>query len=317
MIAVALAALSALSYGASDFSGAMASRDNEATVVTVAMQVVSLFALAVVIVVYPPTAWTIPDLAWGAFGGLGAALGLVTFYKALAIGPMTVAAALTALCSTAVPVIAGFLLGERPAGITMVGIAIAVPAAMLVSLDLDDSVPVASRIDLTPDVPAEPTDELTTSAGDRSQPSWWPTTDRWQTRTLAVIAGCGFGLFFVALSRTSAEAGLLPLVGARIASIAALGYVIHRLGSVLKPASASWWALIVVAGVLDFVANATYLVAVRGGSLTWVAAISSLYPVSTVLLARIVLDERLARIQLWGLGASGLALVLVGIGAGG
>ncbi|MGI9612738.1 MAG: EamA family transporter [Acidimicrobiales bacterium] len=307
MIAVALAALSALSYGASDFSGAMASRDNEATVVTVAMQLVSLVALAVVIVLYPPAAWTMPDMLWGALGGLGAALGLVTFYRALAIGPMTVAAALTALWSTAVPVVAGFLLGERPAGITMVGIAIAVPAAMLVSLDLDGDTSAEPRIDQAADV----------AVSSRPQLRWWPTTDRWQTRTLAIVAGCGFGLFFVALSRTSAEAGLLPLVGARIASIAALGYAIHRFGSVLKPAAAGWWLLIVVAGILDFVANATYLVAVRNGSLTWVAAISSLYPVSTVLLARIVLDERLAKVQLWGLGASGLALVLVGIGAGG
>ena len=305
MIAVVLAALSALSYGASDFSGAVASKDNEATVVTAAVQVVSLLALVVVIVGYPPARWHPADLGWGALGGLGAAFGLVTFYRALAIGPMSIAAALTALCSTAVPVAAGLLLGERPGAITMLGVAVAIPAGVLVALD--GSEPAIE----SPDDPTRPA----TNPAERGDPSRWPTGGRWRTRWLAVAAGLGFGLFFVALSRSSADAGLLPLVGARVASVAALVLVIRRLRTPAGPIAVQWWPLIMVAGLLDFVANATYLVAVRNGSLSWVAAISSLYPVSTVLLARIVLDERLARIQVWGLGASGLALVLVGVGA--
>jgi uncharacterized membrane protein len=194
-------------------------------------------------------------------------------------------------------VAAGFLLGERPGLITMTGIALAIPTAVLVSLgdDYDDD-------SCRPD-----------PSGDRV----WPTSRQWQTRMLSVVAGFGFGLFFVALSRTSADAGLLPLVGARVASITALAWVIRRFSNATRPVERRWWSVITLAGLLDVAANATYLVAVRQGSLSWVAAISSLYPVSTVLLARLVLDERLARAQLWGLGASGLALVLVGVGATG
>ncbi len=292
MIAVALAAVSALSYGAADFSGAVATKENDATVVTVAMQIVSLLALIAVVLVYPQGELLYIDLAWGAAGGLGAALGLVTFYKALALGPMSVAAALTALWSTAVPVFGGLVLGDRPGPITLAGIAIAVPAAVLVSLE-------GGR-----DRAAEATPRERTLAWNRQT----------RTRQLAIVAGIGFGLFFVALSRTSADAGLYPLLGARVASIAGLSFVLFQ-GRLLAPIARRWWSLILVAGVLDCAANSFYLIALRYGSLTWVAAISSLYPVSTVLLARVVLNERLARVQFLGMGAAAIALTLFGIGA--
>ena len=293
MIAVALAAVSAISYGAADFSGAIATKENDATVVTVAMQVVSLAALVCVVLVYPQGRLQLVDLGWGAAGGLGAALGLVTFYKALALGPMSVAAALTALWSTGVPVIGGLLLGDRPGAITLAGIAVAVPAAVLVSIE-------GGR-------------DRRTEATPRERSRSWKRQIR--TRKLAVVAGIGFGLFFVALSRTSADAGLYPLLGARVASIVGLALVIFQ-GRLLAPIARTWWPAVVIAGLLDCAANSFYLSALRFGSLTWIAAISSLYPVSTVLLARVVLNERLARIQFVGMGAAAVALTLFGIGAG-
>lgn len=291
MIAVALAAASALSYGASDFSGAMATKENNATVVTLAMQVVSLAALAVIVVAVPSGQFRSEDLAWGAIGGLGAAFGLVTFYRALALGPMSVAAALTALWSTAVPVVAGLLLGDRPGPVTLAGIALAVPAAVLVSLEggRGEAAVLAAR---------------------------GPKATSRRTRQLAIMAGIGFGLFFVALSRTAADAGLYPLLGARGASIAGLLLVIGR-GRLLAPIGRRWWPAIGLAGLLDCAANSLYLTALRYGSLTWVAAISSLYPVSTVLLARLVLGERIAAVQRIGLAAASLALILFGLGATG
>lgn len=292
MIAIAFAAVSALSYGAADFSGALASKENDATVVTAAVQVASLLALIGIVIVFPQDELRAVDLGWGAVGGLGAAFGLVTFYKALAIGPMSVAASLTALWSTTVPVAAGLLLGERPGPITLAGIAVAVPAGVLVSLGGSGD----AGTELTP----------------RERTLAWQHQTR--TRRLAVAAGFGFGLFFVALSRTSPDAGLYPLLGARVASIAALAAVILR-GRIVADLAIRWWPVVIVAGLLDCAANSFYLLALRHGSLTWVAAISSLYPISTVLLARLVLSERLARVQFYGIGAAGLALVLFGIGA--
>lgn len=294
MTAVLLAALSGLSYGASDFSGALASKENDSTVVTVGVQVVSLAALAVIIVVFPPASYTGADLAWGALGGLGAGLGLTMFYRALAIGPMSTAASLTALVSALVPVVAGLALGENPAAITLFGVALAIPAAVLVSVGGVGFH--GAAIDLPP----------------RERVIVQQPASR--TRMLSIVGGLGFGLFFVALSRTGEDAGLFPLIGARLASITALAVVLAVTGT-WAPLSRRWWPTVAIAGLLDCAANSFYLIALREGSFVWVAPIASLYPVSTVLLARVVLKERLAPIQIVGLGLAGAALVFVALGA--
>ena len=293
MIAVAFAALSGMAYGASDFSGALASKENDSVLVTAAMQVVSLLALGVVLVVFPFGQMTVGDLAWGGAAGLGAALGLTTFYRALAIGPMSTAASITALCSASIPVIYGLLRGIIPGTLTLIGIGLAVPAAVLVSVGgialhaMSPDIPVRERIGL----------KRGTS----------------QTRMLSVLAGFGFAWFFVALSNTSDEAGLYPLLGARAASLAALGVILTFRGLWAPVGRSAWWP-VVLAGLLDLVANSSYLLALEGDNFTWVAALGSLYPVSTVLLARVVLKEHLAGLQVVGLMMAAGALVFVAVG---
>ena len=294
MIAVAFAALSGLSYGAADFAGAIASQRNKETLVTAVVQLVSLLALLVAIVVWVDGSPSQSDYLWGALGGLGTALGLVTFYKALAQGPMATAASLTALWGAGIPVVTGLVLGDIPGWIQLIGIAIAVPAAVLVSVG-----------GMSLDVLATNTTPRERVAGLSSSVN---------TKALAIVAGIGFGLFFVALGRTSEDAGLYPLVGARVASIAAMIIVISGQRDWEK-LSRKALPILVLTGLLDFAANAFYLTALKYGSFTWVAAISSLYPVSTVLLARLVLHERLARLQIVGLVMAGTALTLVAIGA--
>lgn len=293
MLGILFAALSALSYGSSDFTGAVASKETDSTLVTVAMQVVSLFCLIGVLLVFPEDHKSVADLAWAALGGVGAAFGLATFYKALAIGPMSTAASLTALTGATVPIIAGLALGATPSPLALVGIALSVPAVVLVSVG-DVGLRAAGPV-LRP----------------RSQ--YRQRMHTGTTRSLAVAAGLGFGLFFVALSRVSPEAGLFPLLGARVASILALSTVL-TLGGSWAPIGRRWWALIIVAGALDLAANGFYLQALDYQSLPNVAAIVSLYPVATVLLARGLLGERLARSQVIGLFLSGVALVLVARG---
>ncbi len=292
MFAVFLAALSSVSYGASDFAGALASKRTDSAVVTVVVQSVSLITLGAVLVVIRPDSWSGVDLAWGAAGGVCVAVALTCFYRALAIGPMSTAAATTALVGALVPLAAGLLLGERPRPITLVGIAVSIPAAVLVSVG---------------------------GTGNRTSMRLMP-RERWLVREheahtfrLAVVAGVGFGLFFVLLSRTSSESGLFPLVGARMASISVLAVVLGAGARWITPQRSSWPG-IVLAGVLDCAANAFYLTALEHGQLTWVAAITSLYPATTVVLASVVLREKLARIQLLGLVLAGGSLALVAIG---
>ncbi len=294
MVAVLFAALSGISYGASDFAGAYATKKADAALITAAVQIVSLLSLVVILVALSPGQLVTTDLWWGALGGLGAALGLSTFYRALAIGPMSTAASMTALVSALVPILAGLALGEVPGTITLIGVAVSIPAGLLVSIG---GAPV--RL-VSPDL--GPRDRVASQ------------TDAGTTRLLSVLAGLGFGLFFVALSRTSDDGGLFPLIGARVASITVLSVIITVRG-VWAAIERRHWLVIAIAGILDCGANSFYLLALDSGSFTWVAAISSLYPVSTVILARVVLKERITRIQGFGLGLAGGALTLVTIGA--
>jgi uncharacterized membrane protein len=289
--AVLFAVLSGLSWGAADFSGALATKENNAFLVTFGVQLVSLASLAVVIVVLGTGTVLGTDLAWGAVGGLGGSIGLVTFYKALARGPMSVAASVTALVSSLVPVMTGLALGEVPGTLALIGAALAIPATVLVSVG---GMSLGS-------IYASPRDRVASRSG------------AGQTRLLAVIAGLGFGLFYIALSRTSVDSGLFPLIGARGASIALLAIALSTTRAWAMP-KRSHWPHLAVAGVLDCAANSFYLFALETGNFTWVAAISSLYPVSTVLLARLVLGERIKRLQLGGLALAVLALVMVSLG---
>lgn len=294
MFGVFLAMVAALSYGGSDFAGATGARDSDSVAVTFAAQLVSLATLVVVLVIWPAEEVLASDLAWGAVGGLGAAVALVTLYQALALGPMSTAASTTALVGVVVPVLAGLVLGDRPSAITMIGVVLAIPAAVFVSLGGPPF-----RRDL---IAASPRDH----AVGRSAVG--------QTRALSVVAGLGFAVFFIALSRVSEDSGLFPLVGARGASIVALSLAIVVRSSGFSVARSSRRA-VVLAGVLDCAANSFYLLALGEGSLVWVAAITSLYPVSTVMLARYLLDERLRGLQYVGVVGAAAALVLITVGA--
>lgn len=294
MIALVFAALSGLSYGASDFSGGLATKRNDAVLVTLIVQLVSVASLAVILVFSAGATVTVGDLAWGGLGGLGATVGLTTFYKALADGPMTTAASVTGLVGSLVPVLTGLAIGQVPNNLTLAGIGLAIPAGIIVSAGGLGSTVIRGVV-----TPRE-------RAGQRYETA--------KTRRLSVVAGMGFGLFFVSLAQTSSEAGLYPLVGARAASIITLAIVLTGRQAWSRPHRSDWLAL-GLGGILDCSANSFYLLALKDASFTWVAAVVSLYPVATVLLARILLQERIVKIQIAGLVGAGSALVLVGIGA--
>jgi len=129
---------------------------------------------------------------------------------------------------------------------------------------------------------------------------------------LSVMAGVAFGGFFVLLSRTHAAAGLWPLLGARVASIVLLGGFSLLTARSLRPTPGSR-RLIVAAGAGDMVANVLYLLAVRRGLVSLVAVIVALYPAATVLLAQVVLGERLRRVQVAGLALAASAAVLLAL----
>lgn len=276
---VLLATLSSLVYGTADFAGGLAARRNDGMVVTVVSQLFGCIVLAAALALWPEVTVTSPDLWWGAVGGVGGGVGLMCFYPALARGPMSAVAPTTAVCSAVVPLLAGLALGDRPSGVALSGVLLALPAIVLVARE--------------------------SSSHGRADP---------RTIALAVAAGAGFGMFFIAMGQTSEDAGLWPLAGARFASIGLVGLGCVLRGRSLRPAPGSV-RLIAVAGMLDLTANALYLLAATRGLLSVVAVLGSLYPASTVVLAVLVLRERLGPPQWLGVGLAVTAVALVAAGS--
>lgn len=265
-MAALLALCSAASYGVADFCGGMAAKRASAAAVLLWSHLVglSLILLTTLFVSGDPSAH---DLLLGGAGGLAGALGVGLLYRALAIGPMSAVAPVTALLSAAVPIVAGFLEGERPPSTALLGMAGGLIAIVLVSAE----------------------------GGGSLRPS------DLRGVTLALGAGLGFGLFFVALSYTGDGSGLWPIVGARLASVGFVGVLAltRRIDAHVVPGATR--LLTAGAGALDVAANLVYLLAVRQGLLSVVSVLSALYPVTTVVLARIVLRERYATQQRVGM----------------
>jgi drug/metabolite transporter (DMT)-like permease len=216
----------------------------------------------------------------GLTGGVGVAL----LYRALAIGTMAVVAPTTAVCAVAIPVVASVLLGERPVPLVVAGITLGMVSIVLVSQQQGGAHP-------QPSEPASP----------RSRPSGVGT---------ALASGVAIGLFLLSFAQTGSNAGMWPLLVARMVSVSLFGVVAIAGGrSIRMPARVT--ALAIVAGVMDMLANALYLIATRQGPLSIVVTLSSLYPASTVLLARMVLGERLHPWQITGVGCALAAVVLI------
>jgi len=279
--AYALALASALLYGSGDFLGGLSTRRAPTLLVVVLGQSTGLLVLLLILAFATPAFPSAGDLAWGAAAGLFGGGGVALLYRALAIGTMSVVAPVTAVCAVAVPVLWDVAGGDRPGTQAAAGILLAVVSIVLISQAPGPT---------GPQLPAR-----------RGFPPGLG---------IALVSGVLVGGFFLALARTSAAAGLWPLVAARVTSVGcfALGMVLTR-----QPwrVSATTGTLIVTGGVLDMVANACYLVASRGGPLASVVTLASLYPASTVLLARVVLAEKIGAIQTAGVAAALLAVVLI------
>lgn len=281
-MAVLFGLASALVYGAADFMGGLQTRRSGPLTVVVWSQLVGLLMLLAALLLLPAAVVAPADVAWGAAAGIGGGLGVTLLYRGLSIGRMSVVAPITAVGAAAIPVLVGTAFGERPSAAALLGVVVALLAIVLVS-----SVPEALA---------------------ERQPLGW----RRPGLAEAVGAGLAFAAFFICLDRAGDTAGLWPLLAARTSiGVALLAAVTTRTS--LRPAPRSLLPIAAV-GALDMAANLLYLLATRQGLLSIVAVLVSLYPASTVLLARIVLGERLARPQLAGLGAAAAGVALMAAG---
>jgi drug/metabolite transporter (DMT)-like permease len=281
-VVVVLALMSSLLWGIADFSGGTASRRLPAIMVVLASQAIGLVPPAVAALAIG--AWSAPAgyLPWAAAAGLTGMLGLLLFYRAMAIGTIGVVSPIAAL-SVVIPVAAGLATGHWPSAVAGAGIVLAVIGV------------------------------VAASGPERAQGrSIRPVA-------LAVVAAACFGTALLFIARGAEYSPLLTMVGMRVASVLPLGALVLVLRSrgglvaVAPGPRAGWrtWALVAVAGVFDVSANLTFAVASTGGSLAVVAVLGSLYPAVTVVLAGLVHGERLARLQQAGvvLALAGVALI--------
>ncbi|HUU35618.1 MAG TPA: EamA family transporter [Vicinamibacterales bacterium] len=279
-----LALMAAVIYGAADFLGGTVARRASTLAAVIATQGAGLVLLLLGIPLMLDAVVTTNDVVFGALAGVTGSVGVGLLYRGLAMGPMSIVAPVTAVCAVVVPLIAGLIFGERLVPAAALGVALAIAAVVL----LGQAAPGNS-----------PAHEPPRSAEHVAQ-----------AVRIALASGVAIGGFFVCLGRTQAPAGLWPLAVSRAVSVSLfLGVALLRKETWRIPVVAI--APAVSCGALDMVANGLYLVAVRQGQLSLVATLASLYPASTVLLARVVLGERLGRWQKVGVVTAVAATALI------
>jgi drug/metabolite transporter (DMT)-like permease len=275
-VSYALAVLSSITYGAADFLGGLATKRSSMFSVVIFSQLTGLILMLLSLLFLPPASPTAIDFAWGAASGLAGGLGVALLYRALSTGVMSVVAPVTALCAVIIPLVVGVLHGERPTAPAIAGVALAIIAIVLVSQ--------SGHI--------EEGKRATTGLG------------------TAIASGIAIGIFLVFLQRTGTSAGLWPLIAGRVVSVAFFTGAGLISCEKLTPRRESM-LIVVGGGALDMIANILYLLAVRQGLLSIVGTLTSLYPASTIILARIVLRERLRPLQQAGVACAAAAIVLI------
>jgi drug/metabolite transporter (DMT)-like permease len=299
IVVVLLSVASSLFYGTSDFLGGLAARR---LAVLPATLVNYLFGTAVIgiALAFGGWSWSVEATISGSAAALFAAVGFITFYAAMAIGPMSLLSPVVALIQALVPVTAALVTGQGLSPLGWGAVALAVVATILISQQHVDA---AVRVTLPGAV-------------------------------LAVTSGVLLGASVVALDASPADSGLLPAFLEMAGGVVVLAALIGVLRLVRR--EIPWfaaqpepepvaggrqphlsrrgaWLAAVAAGVLLGGANAFLMSALHLGNLAVVSVLSSLYPLATVLLAAIVLRERVSRIQIVGIALAIVAAVLLSV----
>lgn len=279
MSALLLSLVAALGYGVSDFVGGLAARRVSVLRVVVASYPVGMVGMAL-IAPFAGGTLTTSALVFGALSGIVGGCAILCYYAALAAGPMSVVSPLTAVLVAGIPLAVGLAMGEHLSPIALIGAGVAVVAIMLVSRQ-KEAAEGDSTARFTPKV-----------------------------ALLTVASGVAFGLFFVLLDQVGAHTGMWPLLVSRTTATV-LVVIAAAFAKQLRPPTGVPLRLALTAGLLDVVANAAFLYALRVGLLSIVSVLTSLYPASTVLLARLVLGERTGWTQRIGLVLAAVAIVMI------
>lgn len=273
LAAVVFGLASALSWGAGDFSGGLATKREPVFGVLVIGQAAGLLLLIVLALLWaepPPSAM---DLGWGLAAGLASAVGVASLYRGLAVGQMGIVAPLSAVLTAALPALFGVLTEGMPGVPTLVGFGLALVGIWLVA--------------------------GTGASGGRRD-----------ALGLAVLAGCGFGVFFILIHHAGTSAVFWPLVAARIGSLGLVLPIALGRRQLVRP-DLRLLVVVLLSGALAVAGDAFFVLAGQAGRLDMAAILASLYPASTLLLAALMLGERLKGAQVIGVVVALAAIALI------
>lgn len=289
MLTVLLGLTGALTYGFADFYGGLAARRSATLLVTTGVALVGLLGISFVALFVPAVS---SETAWlyGAASGVTGAIGIGLLYGTLAIGPMSILSPATAFVSAIVPVSVGLAAGEGRGFSFFFALALALVAVVLVGFIPEKKAVRPSPLGLV----------------------------------MAVGAGTFIGFAIILINETPADSGLIPLVGNRIASSTLLlltvaVVILSRKARSKTPALPGLpqirtvFVIMLGAGLSDVLANVAVLYGLRLGDLSVVSVLVALYPAGTILLASLVLKERIALVQWFGLGLALIASALLAV----
>jgi drug/metabolite transporter (DMT)-like permease len=277
-MAVALGVLVALGWGSADFLGGFTSQRLHTVTVLLVSQSFGLAAAMLLVIALRDEAPDAHVFVLSAIAGVVGVGALWLLFRGLAVGRMSVVAPLSAVGSGVLPVVWGLVHGEHPTALALVGVALALIAVVIVGRRAEH--------DPVPSVPAV------------------------QELALGIGSGIGFGVVLILFSESATNSGMWPLLIARCAAVPLLAALTFALGRSPRVPLAEL-PPVAGAGLFDVGANAMVLLAVRRGLLSLVAPVAALYPATTVVLARIILHEKMGRQRVGGLvlGLAGLALI--------
>lgn len=307
VLAILLALVAAAGYGGSDFAAGLASRRASVIRVTLTAETVSVVVVGLALALigaHPPS---VRAVAWGSVAGLAGMTGALALYVGFRHAAFSVAGPLSAVGAAGFSVLAGLLLGERPTAVALTGIALALPAIVGVSASVrapsgGDGPPAETPVPSVP--PAFPA--LPGPARHRAP--------------LGVIyglaAGACFALLFIGLDQAGSGSGLWPVFCGQSAALIGVACIAAVTRDLRLPEARGGW-LAALTGITGAPATICYFVATHHGLLAITAVITSLYPAVTILLARVLLGERLTAFRLTGLLLAAASVSLIAVGSSG
>lgn len=290
MLTVILGFTTAVVYGFADFFGAIASRKISPILVTAVSGIVG-FVFLITMVPFFGATFSNQAVIAGVAAGVASAIGITALYASLAIGPISIISPFGAVLGALVPITFGFFIGDRFGPLGWLALALILVAVVLVGFVPGADVRLPSAKGLA----------------------------------LAFVAGAGIGTILIVLKFSPVDSGLASILVMRLVSATLLNLFFlaswlrlrkrtteNTIEQKIAVASKFWWAVI-AAGIFDSSANIFFTLALRSGSLSVVSVLTALYPLGTIVLARLILKERIGRTQMFGvlIALSGSAILAV------